>query len=52
MKTQSGWQFGEAPRSPPNPGSDAFHAALGFREVGRAFLADRGKAVRYLELSL
>jgi predicted GNAT superfamily acetyltransferase len=34
---------------PPNPSSDAFHAALGFREVGRAFLAARGKAVRYLE---
>ena len=33
---------------PPNPGSDAFHAALGFREIGRAFLADRGKSVRYL----
>jgi uncharacterized protein len=33
---------------PPNPGSDAFHAALGFAEVGRAELADRGKTVRYL----
>jgi hypothetical protein len=34
---------------PPNPDSDAFHAALGFAEVGQAWLADRGKRVRYLE---
>jgi len=34
---------------PPNPGSDAFHAALGFGEVGRAVLAERNKIVRYLE---
>ena len=33
---------------PPNPGSDAFHAALGFEEVGRAELTGRGKTVRYL----
>ena len=33
---------------PPNPVSDAFHAALGFNEIGRAFLPDRGKKVRYL----
>lgn len=33
---------------PPNPVSDAFHARLGFEEVGRATLADRGKTVRYL----
>jgi hypothetical protein len=39
----------EVNSDPPNPVSDAFHAALGFREVGGAFLADRGKAVRYLE---
>ncbi|CAL4866573.1 hypothetical protein MMA231_00816 [Asticcacaulis sp. MM231] len=37
---------------PPNPASDAFHASLGFEEVGRAHLADRGKGVRYLRLSL
>ncbi len=35
---------------PPNPASDAFHAALGFTEVGRAALHDRGKTVRYLTL--
>ena len=37
---------------PPNPVSDAFHEALGFREAGRAFLPDRGKSVRYLERQL
>ena len=33
---------------PPNPASDAFHAKMGFREIGRAYLPDRGKTVRYL----
>jgi hypothetical protein len=33
---------------PPNPASDAFHAALGFLEIGSAWLPDRGKRVRYL----
>ncbi|HLY07373.1 MAG TPA: GNAT family N-acetyltransferase [Rhizomicrobium sp.] len=33
---------------PPNPGSDAFHARMGFEEIGRAYLPDRGKTVRYL----
>jgi len=37
----------EVNRAPPNPGSDAFHAALGFFEVGRATFPS-GKAVRYL----
>lgn len=32
---------------PPNPGSDAFHAALGFVETGRGSPA-AGKTVRYL----
>lgn len=36
---------------PPNPGSDAFHAAMGFSEVGQAKLAN-GKSVRYLTRSL
>src|ERR1700728_4335087 len=33
---------------PPNPASDAFHAALGFSEVGRAILPGGEKRVRYL----
>ncbi len=33
---------------PPNPASDAFHAALGFAEVGRATLPGGAKQVRYL----
>ncbi|MEM6741489.1 MAG: GNAT family N-acetyltransferase [Pseudomonadota bacterium] len=37
----------EVNRVPPNPGSDAFHAAMGFGEVGRGVFAP-GKAVRYL----
>lgn len=37
---------------PPNPASDAFHAALDFAEVGRAIQPARGKSVRYLELQL
>lgn len=37
---------------PPNPASDAFHAALGFAEVGRASIHDGSKTVRYLLRSL
>jgi uncharacterized protein len=34
---------------PPNPQSDAFHAAMGFHEIARAVLPERGgKTVRYL----
>lgn len=33
---------------PPNPASDAFHESMGFIEVGRAYLPDREKSVRYL----
>jgi hypothetical protein len=33
---------------PPNPASQAFHASLGFHEVGRASLAGSAKVVRYL----
>ena len=33
---------------PPNPNSDAFHAQLGFLEVGRADLKGHSKTVRYL----
>jgi hypothetical protein len=38
----------EVNSDPPNPQSDAFHAALGFSEIGEAPL-DGGKRVRYLE---
>ncbi|WP_417450711.1 GNAT family N-acetyltransferase [Kordiimonas sp.] len=37
----------EVNQDPPNPGSDAFHAKLGFEHVGTATLAN-GKTVRYL----
>jgi predicted GNAT superfamily acetyltransferase len=37
---------------PPNPASDAFHAALGFREVGGAAIHDGRKTVRYLRRAL
>jgi uncharacterized protein len=33
---------------PPNVASDAFHEALGFREVGRALIMNGEKLVRYL----
>ena len=33
---------------PPNPESDAFHAALGFVEVGSARIHNDSKTVRYL----
>ncbi len=42
----------EVNADPPNPASDAFHRALGFRVVGEARLDDRGKSVRYLERKL
>lgn len=43
--------------NPPNPVSDAFHARLGFEEVGRAELPDNtktggSKIVRYMERRL
>jgi predicted GNAT superfamily acetyltransferase len=37
---------------PPNPASDAMHAALGFREVGGATFPETGKRVRYMALAL
>jgi predicted GNAT superfamily acetyltransferase len=43
--------FCEVNSSPPNPQSDAFHAALGFAEVGSACIPD-GRAVRYLSRQL
>jgi predicted GNAT superfamily acetyltransferase len=38
----------EVNRDPPNPASDAFHAALGFSEVGLAAIHGGSKTVRYL----
>jgi len=38
----------EVNSEPPNPASDAFHAALGFSEVGRATIHNGSKTVRYL----
>jgi hypothetical protein len=37
----------EVNSDPPNPASDAFHAALGFNEVGTASLYGGVKSVRY-----
>jgi len=37
----------EVNSDPPNPASDAFHAALGFREVGSAAIHGGAKTVRY-----
>jgi uncharacterized protein len=39
----------EVNSDPPNPASDAFHAALGFAEVGSATLPGGAKKVRYLQ---
>jgi predicted GNAT superfamily acetyltransferase len=38
----------EVNMEPPNPASDAFHAALGFAEVGVARIHGGAKTVRYL----
>ncbi len=37
---------------PPNPASDAFHATLGFVEVGTASVHEGSKTVRYLSRAL
>lgn len=42
----------EVNSSPPDPESDAFHAALGFVEVGSASIHDGRKTVRYLSREL
>lgn len=42
----------EVNSQPPNPGSDAFHAALGFVEVGAADVYGGSRTVRYLSRSL
>ena len=38
----------EVNSDPPNPASDALHAALGFRQVGAATVHGGAKTVRYL----
>ena len=42
----------EVNTQPPNPGSDAFHAALGFVEVGTADVYGGSRTVRYLSRTL
>jgi predicted GNAT superfamily acetyltransferase len=42
----------EVNAEPPNPGSDAFHLALGFEEVGSAAIHGGTKTVRYLRRGL
>jgi predicted GNAT superfamily acetyltransferase len=42
----------EVNMQPPNPASDAFHAALGFVEVGSATIHDGSRTVRYLSCAL
>ncbi len=42
----------EVNSKPPNPASDAFHQAMGFTEMGAAYLEDRNKTVRYLRRAL
>lgn len=42
----------EVNAEPPNPGSDAFHAAMGFLPVGEATIHGGAKKVRYYERRL
>jgi len=42
----------EVNSDPPNPVSDALHAALGFNEVGTASIHGGSKTVRYLALTI
>lgn len=42
----------EVNADPPNPASDAFHASLGFVEVGAASIDGGKKSVRYFERKL
>jgi predicted GNAT superfamily acetyltransferase len=47
-----GQVFCEVNSRPPNPESDAFHAALGFVEVGTASVYCGSRTVRYLSRAL
>jgi len=47
-----GLVFCEVNSRPPNPESDAFHAALGFVEVGAATVYNGSRTVRYLSRTL
>jgi len=42
----------EVNSDPPNPGSDAFHAAMGFTEVGAAAIYGGERSVRYFAKAL
>jgi len=42
----------EVNQHPPNPASDAFHAALSFAEVGTATIYDGSRTVQYLSRDL
>jgi len=42
----------EVNSAPPNPGSDAFHSALGFVKVGEAVIHGGKKSVRYFARQL
>lgn len=42
----------EVNSDPPNPASDAFHAALGFSQVGQAAIHGGAKSVRYFVRTL
>jgi predicted GNAT superfamily acetyltransferase len=42
----------EVNSEPPNPASDAFHAAMGSTEVGRATIHQGRKTLRYLTREL
>ena len=44
--------FCEVNSIPPNPASDAFHAALGFVEIGSASVYNNSRTVRYLSYAL